>query len=105
MTTMERPKGHVSSYDEDAPRPEVGSRWIWMPKEPRAREAVEVVDVIWNGEEWWVRTKRIPDPAPLSVTDDPWPTLRPPLFVERPEGTLNDLGLFWQCVRAFPRAG
>ena len=47
----------ISSYDRGAPTPEVGSRWIWEPDKPQAREECVVVEVEWNGEEWWVKTK------------------------------------------------
>ncbi len=75
----------VSSYDENAPRPEIGSRWVWEIDSPSARSLIEVHDVIWNGEEWWVWTK----------------TLLPH---EQPEGSTqerllsNDLSRFWEAV-------
>lgn len=47
----------ISSYDPDAPTPAVGSKWLWEPTKPWAYEPIEVVEVKWNGEEWWVRTE------------------------------------------------
>lgn len=46
----------VNSYDAKAPTPEVGSRWVWEPSHPTAREDIVVDDVRWNGEEWWIAT-------------------------------------------------
>jgi len=34
------------------PRP--GSRWIWEPDKGYAREEVTVIEVKWNGEEFWI---------------------------------------------------
>jgi hypothetical protein len=36
--------------------PKVNSRWIWEPDKPHARTKITVVEVKWNGEEWWVYT-------------------------------------------------
>lgn len=41
---------NASSYDREAPTPDVGSRWMW------GREPCTVTRVEWNGEEWWVQT-------------------------------------------------
>ena len=80
---------HVNSYDADAPTPEVGSWWDWYSgktarplladddwKPEPAYERVKVVEVKWNGEEWWVRT------------DGPRFGLK-----------WNDLGLFWENIK------
>lgn len=61
----------VSSYARSAPRPKIGTRWTWGNGEP-----CSVVEVTWNGEEWWV------------LTDGPW------------YGRCwNDVAAFWQAVR------
>jgi hypothetical protein len=65
----------VSSYDPGAPRPDVGSSWLWEPDRPHAYSVIEVLEVKWNGEEWWVRT---------SGGD---------------RGYWNDLGRFWEAVK------
>lgn len=82
--TAKKPKGRISSYDEDAPVPAEGSEWIW---EKRARTwdeipvlvpaaqreiniRVKVEETKWNGEEWWVKIS----------------------------GYWNDLSRFWQAV-------
>lgn len=66
MSVTEPPSGFVSTYDRDAPRPELGSRWTWARNQPAwsplnpggAREDdVVVTEVKWNGEEWWVQTR------------------------------------------------
>lgn len=44
------------SYEPRARTPAIGSTWIWELHKPHARERVEVSDVRWNGEEWWVAT-------------------------------------------------
>src|SRR2546430_1190740 len=49
----------VSSYDLKAPIPAVGSRWVWEIDKPWARELIEVVEVKWNGEEWWIATESL----------------------------------------------
>jgi hypothetical protein len=48
----ERP--YVSGYRRGAPRPKIGTQWIWEPNKPHAYAHVEVVEVKWNGEEWWI---------------------------------------------------
>lgn len=58
----------ISSYDPDAPRPELNSQWRFRhgdrieglgTRESRTVPAYVVAivtEVKWNGEEWWVRT-------------------------------------------------
>lgn len=75
--SAERVRG-VSSYEHDAPLPVVGTRWVWEPDLPHARELVEVLDVTWNGEEWWVRVK---GSGGLAYPPSP-----------------NDLARFWEAV-------
>ena len=70
---------YVSSYDRDAPTPDMGSEWIWGKAKARwfplgPKEHVTVVEVKWNGEEWWIQTR-----GPRGVF---W----------------NDLSVFWQSV-------
>jgi len=64
----------ISSYDRDAPVPEVRSRWVWEAGRPGARQGVTVTDVMWNGEEWWVQSQ--------GSSGRYW----------------NDLGRFWEAV-------
>lgn len=70
------PSGHeyVNSYDRDAPVPEVGTEWFWVEESGR-REEIKVLEVKWNGEEWWVRTT-----AGLDSSKTYW----------------NDIGVFWE---------
>lgn len=75
---------HVNSYDEDAPLPGIGSVWVWELDSPYARALLEVVDVFWNGEEWWVRTKTLLPKVELLGEDEPT--------------NLNDVGRFWEAV-------
>lgn len=73
----------VSSYDADARLPKIGTRWAWEIDKAHARELIEVADVFWNGEEWWVRTK----------------TLLPNWSIPPSAGVhLNDLSRFWEAV-------
>ena len=65
---------HVNSYDADAIRPTVGSQWVWRS------DLVTVIEVRWNGEEWWVRTKL--------TRDHGWPS--------HDSRRWNDLGVFWE---------
>jgi hypothetical protein len=66
-----------SSYDRDFQGlPKVDEIWEWGYREPRTfpwglgqihnvnRYRVRVTEVKWNGEEWWVASKRAPDENP-----------------------------------------
>lgn len=46
----------VDSYDPAAKVPEVDSVWVWELDAPHARCLIRVVEVRWNGEEWWVKS-------------------------------------------------
>lgn len=82
---------NVNSYDPDALVPKIGTRWMWELDSTYARALVEVVEVVWNGEEWWVRTKTLL-PVPLDFPG------------RSPETHLNDLGRFWEaCVPVLPK--
>lgn len=41
--------------------PAIGSVWVWEIDKSWACELLEVVEVEWNGEEWWVTTRRLHD--------------------------------------------
>jgi hypothetical protein len=75
----------TNSSDRDAPLPKVGTRWMWEPDSPSARAFIEVVEVKWNGEEWWVGAKTLlPNPTyPPTGRDVEW----------------NDVGRFWEACR------
>lgn len=80
----------VSSYDRNAPVPKVGSRWVWEIDLPHAREIIEVTEVRWNGEEWFVGAKALlPNPTYPSHGDPvKW----------------NDLGRFYEaCLPVLPK--
>lgn len=87
----------ISSYAADPPRPAVGSRWVWEPRKEHARENLEVVEVKWNGEEWWVKTRSLPTQA------KPVMGLLGPIYVSRQQRAgdehWNDLSRFWEAVR------
>ncbi len=68
-----KPNTHWDSYEPRAETPAVGSTWIWERDKPHAREHVSVLEVRWNGEEWWVQTR--------SQRGDYW----------------NDLSRFWEA--------
>lgn len=82
---------NVNSYDQDAPRPKAGSRWVWEPDKPHARALIEVVESMWNGEEWWVRTRTLlPRTEVMPGTEEPT--------------NLNDIGRFFEaCVPVLPK--
>lgn len=40
--------------------PAVGSIWVWEPDVRHAQEVAKVVEVKWNGEEWWVASTPVP---------------------------------------------
>jgi hypothetical protein len=50
---------YVSGYRRGAPRPKVGTYWIWEPNKPHAYAHVEVVEVKWNGEEWMIGLREL----------------------------------------------
>ena len=81
---MSQPAG-VNSYDRHAPTPKVGTHWVWEIDKPHARQLVEVVEVTWNGEEWWVLTRRLLGGGMASA------------FPEKRDA-MNDLGRFWKAV-------
>src|SRR4051794_5791781 len=56
----------VDSYSTSAQVPEVGSVWVWELGAAHARCLVRVVEVRWNGEEWWVKTEALA-PEPLQT--------------------------------------
>jgi hypothetical protein len=72
----------IDSYDSNAKLPKAGSRWVWEIDKPHARELIEVVETLWNGEEWWVRTC----------------SLLPGEFPSDTPTNLNDLSRFWEAV-------
>lgn len=75
--------GYVNSSDPDAPLPKVGTRWVWEIDSAAARALVEVAEVKWNGEEWWVGTVALmPDSYPSSGRPVEW----------------NEIGRFWEAV-------
>jgi hypothetical protein len=80
----------MSSYDENARRPTVRSIWVWRPR--TCPQLIEVTEVIWNGEEWFVRTDR---PSGLALDS----RMRGP-------GLMNDLDVFWEaCHAVAPKPG
>lgn len=85
---MDRPP---SSYNPNAPLPRNGTRWIWEIDQPHARALIEVVDTIWNGEEWWVTTRTLL-PRAERFPGDPEPLHH------------NDLSRFWEaCLPVLPK--
>jgi helix-turn-helix protein len=73
----------VSDYSEDAPRPRPGTLWVWEPE--KAPELIRVTRSRWNGEQWWVATRR--------VSQAGWPE-DPRLEV------WNELNRFWNACYA-----
>jgi len=47
----------VSSYNRDVRIPSPGGLWVWEARDPASRALIEVVQVEWNGEEWFVRAR------------------------------------------------
>ena len=67
----------INSYDPDAVRPVVGSRWAW------GTDLLTVTGVLWNGEEWWIETQHaalVDLPVSLCPVKRQW----------------NDVSLFWE---------
>lgn len=85
---MSKPRGRVSSYNPNAPLPGVGSIYVWELDVPHACELIKVVEVFWNGEEWWVRTENLHSR-----------TLVNSFYPRHADAVqLNDLGRFWEAV-------
>jgi hypothetical protein len=83
---MRRMTKRIDSYDPDALLPKVGTRWVWEIEKPHARELIEVTEVFWNGEEWWVRSKNLlRDSVQLGSS-------------QNLNETVNDLSRFWEAV-------
>lgn len=80
-----------SPAEDDLPR--AGSVYVWELAAPHACELIKVTEVIWNGEEWWVRTERLHER--LANTTYPDHLLS---AVGQPGEALNDLGRFWEAV-------
>ena len=89
MTKMAMTR-HVDSYDRDAPTPAARSRWIWEPGKPWARETITVIEVRWNGEEWWVLAQADSRCCGYAVPGEPY---------------WNDLSRFWEAVAPMPAPG
>lgn len=66
--------------------PKVGTRWIWEIDSPHARTLVEVDDVKWNGEEWWVYLRRLATDVPIAEREPDETGVYP-----------NELDRFWEA--------
>ena len=79
-----------SSYEPTAKLPRKGTRWVWEADASHAISLIEVVEVFWNGEEWWVRTRSLLPPVRrVGIT----------AFVDPdPPTDVNDLSRFWEAV-------
>jgi len=74
----------IDSYDLQAHTPALGSRWVWEIDTLVARAVIEVTGVMWNGEEWWIRTRTLLPNWSYPLTG--------------PEETDNDLSRFAEAV-------
>lgn len=54
-----KPEQTIDAYAETARRPRPGTLWVWEPTLPHARAVLKVLEVKWNGEEWWVKTETL----------------------------------------------
>lgn len=77
----------VDSYEATALHPKVGTVWVWEVSKPAARCLVQVTDVKWNGEEWWVECEQL--------TADGWRPAGVPTFDKRRHW--NDLSRFMEA--------
>ncbi len=75
----------VNSYDKNARVPVLNTLWVWEPRNADACALVRVVEVMWNGEEWWVRAER-------------WPQ-------QDGGSSLNDAGRFAEAARPVVESG
>lgn len=67
--------------------PHNNTRWVWEIEKSLARSLIEIVEVRWNGEEWWVKTRTLPtspDPSDPSNYDG--------------KEYSNTLDRFWEAV-------
>lgn len=76
---MDKPE-NVSDYDPNAPLPKPKTPWVWEPEKDHAVELVWVVEVLWNGEQWWIKTRGLRRPEPF----------------DRP--ALNEVSRWWEAV-------
>ncbi len=70
------------SYNREAVRPLAGTLWAWEPRKPHAAALVEVTEVRWNGEEWWVRARILAGSVAAGLAGREY---------------LNDLDRFWEA--------
>jgi hypothetical protein len=73
----------IDSYDREATRPLVGTRWVWEPE--RAPTLIKVTTVRWNGEEWWIGTR--------TLAEEDLPESMQTIGTEM----WNDLSRFWEA--------
>jgi hypothetical protein len=78
---------YISDYDPKAPLPKIGSRWIWEIDSPHARTLVEIDDVRWNGEQWWVYLRQLSTNVPIAERDR----------LDETGVYANDLSRFWEA--------
>jgi hypothetical protein len=61
--------------------------WVWCLNGPRTRALIQVVKCEFNGEDWWVTTRTMPE-APASMLAE----------LTEPVENLNDIDHFWSMV-------
>lgn len=87
----------INSYDRRAPRPLIGTLWVWEPV--AAPALIKVSTVRWNGEEWWIGTRTLVEGS------------LPPALQTAAKESWNDLSRFWEACHHValnagpPRAG
>lgn len=82
----------VNSYDRLAVRPRTGTLWVWEPV--TAPALIKVLEVRWNGEEWWIKTVSLADYT------------TPPALRRPAAENWNDLSRFWEaCHHVAMHAG
>lgn len=67
--------------------PNPDTRWVWQIEDERCRVLIEVEEVRFNGEEWWVRLATLPD-GPARVFGE----------VTSPAVVHNTVDHFWENV-------
>jgi hypothetical protein len=84
----------ADTHSPTAARPEPGTLWAWEPHSLTAAALIEVTQLRWNGEEWWVEARVIAGKAAE--------------FAGVKVGSLywNELSRFWEaCYRVSKSPG
>lgn len=81
----------IDDYDPNAPLPKAGSCWIWEIGSAYGRTLCQVVEVKWNGEQWWVYLRKLRTDIPIGARAED-------LGPEPSEAYPNEISRFWEAA-------